>query len=152
MTINRRSAVLIIALVVGATAVPIVSWWQSSTAQTVDRVERDHGIDLPESARDVQAMGDVIRLVDHGLSSVFVIDSVDLDKLVDQLDQVADVSHGTFIPGNAQYQPRTFPWPPGSAADQSFGKASPAGGDFMHVEIFRVDDASVGVWIYTDWN
>ncbi len=97
-------------------------------------------------------MGDLFRLVDHGRSSIFVIDSADLDQLVDQLDKIDDVSYSTFVPGNAQYRPDRVPWPPDATPQDSFGKTSPAGGDFMHVEIYRVDASHLGVWIYSDWN
>lgn len=96
-------------------------------------------------------MSDMIRLLDHGRSSVFVIDSTDLEAFLDELDDIPDVPFSTFVPGNQQYQPRSLPWPPG-APEQTFGKESPAGGDFMHVELYRFDDGSVGVWLYSDWN
>ncbi|MCP4967932.1 MAG: hypothetical protein GY926_22195, partial [bacterium] len=42
---------LLAALVIGF-------WWAFDNPQTVERVEKDHGISLPESTRDIQAMRD----------------------------------------------------------------------------------------------
>lgn len=143
---------LIVTMVVVALLAAGALWVLPRTAQSIDRVERDHAISLPDSARDVQAMGDLVRYVDHGRSAVFVIDAADLGPFVEQLDQVDDVPYRTFVPGNEQYQPSTTPWPKGASPDRTFSKASPAGGDFMHVEIYRLSDAAVGVWLYSDWN
>lgn len=94
----------------------------------------------------------MIRFLDHGLSSVFTIDSTDMPALVHQLDQIPDAPYSTHVPGNSQYQPRDVPWLRTEGRQLSLSKQSPAGGDWMHVEIYRVDEATVGVWIYSDWN
>lgn len=148
---GATAALVVVALLAGLAAAGI--WWlRSVNAQTVERVEHDHGVELPSSTRDVQAMSDIIRFVDHGRSAVFVIDTDELADLIDVLDQLPDVAESTFVPGNAQYQPQVLPWPPDSQPLQTFGKESPAGGDWLHVEIYAIDESSTGIWLYSDWN
>ncbi|MGH1491892.1 MAG: hypothetical protein ACRBK7_21310 [Acidimicrobiales bacterium] len=133
------------------------------SAQT--RVEREHGISLPESARDIQAMGDAsnqfLRLInlDRGASSILVIDRPDLDELLQEFgfDEQSD-NAGRFLggaPGNAQYQPSSVPWPEGLGASpvSDYGTDNPpSNGDFATLQVYTIDDSSVGVWLYTDWN
>lgn len=97
-------------------------------------------------------MGDTMRFLDHGLSSVITIDPTDMPALVEQLDQIPNEPYSTFLPANSQYQPRDVPWLRTEGRRLSFSKQSPAGGDWMHVEIYDVDETTVGVWIYSDWN
>lgn len=95
-------------------------------------------------------MGEFIDILDHGRSAVFVIDAADLDHFLGQLEQIETVSYETFVPGNAQYQPGWTPWGPDTRPIQALGLTSPAGGDFLHVEVYEIDETSVGIWLYSD--
>lgn len=145
-----------VVLVLGVAAVFVVS--RSSDRE---RFEDEHGVPLPASATALQVMGDasnpILRWVelDRGASSIFVIPRSDLDDFLDRFDW--EEQEGPFgwsqIPGNAQYQPDTVPWAAPAEPDEVYSTESPpSSADYATVEVYRLSDDRVGVWIYSDWN
>lgn len=127
----------------------------------IERVEREHNIQLPASVEDVQALGDashpVLRMtnLDRGASSIFTMDRGHLDEFLDQFEQPDDATAGGFsgAPGNDKYQPTWVPWSGPEAMEGSYyTDAPPSSGDFTTIQVYSIDEQRVGVWLYTDWN
>jgi hypothetical protein len=146
------AASLVALIAVAALAAVAIWWWGSTASPTIEGVEQDHGLELPGSAHDIQVNNDLFELIDYGRSAVLVIDADELPELLETLYAIPDVAESTFFPGNSQYQPRSTPWPADSQPLHTFAKESPAGGAWLHVEVYQIDDSSTGVWLYSDWN
>ncbi|MCP4965692.1 MAG: hypothetical protein GY926_10695 [bacterium] len=84
--------------------------------------------------------------------AVFLFDNAELEEFVDQLDRIPDARSGTSFPIHNEYQLSRNPLPAGLAPSWTFRKDSPAGGDFMLVQIYEVEEEVVGVWVYSNWN
>lgn len=132
-----------------------------------DRVEVEHSITLPLSAREIQALGDAsgsvwaVLGIDRGASSIMVIDRVDVEALLAEFDFDPDQESancfgggGGPAPGNSVYQPSVVPWPEENQAKSRYSTSTPPGSaDIACLYMYELDDPdSVGVWIYSDWN
>ena len=112
------------------------------------RLEHEHGLHLPASATSIECRGDAwIGFLDRGASSSFVIAANELETFVSQL-KIEPRGH-SFIPSNWQYQLHAA-WRKGVPIS-TYACDSPVG-DWLHVEVWPVDQAQVGVCLYTDWN
>lgn len=131
----------------------------------IERIEAEHGIQLPSSTTSVRAMGDASNRIlratglDRGASSIIVIDRADLPTV---LNQFPALSEGTRVlggspsiaPGNSIYQPLSVPWDIDQPPETTFSTTEPpSGGDFTDIGLYTLDDPDVvALWIYTDWN
>lgn len=57
----------------------------------------------------------------------------------------------TFVPGNTQYGGFRRTWQGEAAPVEMLSCASPTG-DWLHVELWRLEGGSMLVKMYTDWN
>jgi hypothetical protein len=116
------------------------------------RITREHGLRLPASAHAFLCRGDAWKhtFIDSAAASAFEMDSVDVPLFVSQL-KVRPLleSCGPGLPSNSQYQ-ISRPWLTGPAT-KAYCCESPTG-DWLTVQIWRIDGARVGVVLYTDWN
>ena len=148
-TVGKWPIVTCIALAVLLAAL-CVRTWVHATAQSRSRIEREHGVKLPASARHFQCRGDAwVGFLDRGASSVFEMDLADQGAFVAQLRIAPGVF--TFIPGNDRYRQFKLPWrkevnPLGEYSCRS------RTGDWLHVQVYPIDGQRVDVWLYTDWN
>ncbi len=136
-----------------------------------ERVEAEHSISLPDSARQIQALGDAsgslmaVVGLDRGASSLMVIDRSDVPALLASfgIDPNARRDGEAFLccggafgpaPSNSVYQPRDMPWPEELTPEARYLTEEPPGSaDLARVDLYRLaDDESVGVWLYSDWN
>lgn len=118
--------------------------------QSAHRIEREHGIVLPPSASGFRCAGDAWRkFFDRGASSIFILESKDLPAFKSQLS--VNTQAATHIPGNEIYQGIMHPWRPDASPLEVLSCDSPTG-DWLHVEIWPIDDMHVAIWMYTDWN
>lgn len=136
------------------------------------RAEQDHGVRLPPSAHHVQRRADGwlhSHLGDHGIATMFEMKTNDLPAFVGQLRihsrRAPDRIRGdptqngynvwpqtsTFIPGNDQYSGFRRTWSGEALPIEVFGCSSPKG-DWLHVEIWKLEGTSMLVKMYTDWN
>jgi len=117
------------------------------------RVRREHGLKVPHSARGFVCRGDAWMhlLMDSGAASAFEMEASDLPSFVAQLKivQTNECLPGYIFPGNSQYQIHR-PWMSGISI-KTYRCASPTG-DSLEVQIGAIDEAHVGVLLYTDWN
>jgi hypothetical protein len=121
---------------------------RSSIGDLHGRIEHEHGLSLPVSAASFECRGDAaLGFLDRGVSSAFIMASNDLAGFVSQLRVQPGLT--TFIPGNSKYRLRAV-WRIGKPA-ATYSCSSPAG-DWLHVEVWPIDDARVGICLYTDWN
>ena len=121
---------------------------RSSFGDSRSRIEKEHGLQLPSSASSFECRGDAARrFLDRGASSAFVIASNELVRFISQLRVQPGLT--TFIPGNSQYQLHAVWRNSKPAATYS---CTSAVGDWLHVEVWPVDDTHVGICLYTDWN
>jgi len=116
------------------------------------RVSREHGLKIPPSAHSFVCGGDsrMEWFVDSGAPSAFEMASNDLPSFLSQL-KIRETHEGYFgiIPMNSEYQIRG-PWTSGIPL-KTYRCASRTG-DSLDVQIWKVDDATVGVVLYSDWN
>jgi hypothetical protein len=119
------------------------------------RIEREHGLKLPSSARSFVCRGDAWMhdFSDSGAASAFEMASLGLPAFISQL-KVQKVTDGydffPIFPSNSQY-PIHRPWMSSGTPLKTYHCASPTG-DSLDVQIWRIDEAHVGVLLYTDWN
>jgi len=116
------------------------------------RVSREHGLNIPPTAHSFVCGGDAWahRFMDSGAASAFEMASSDLPSFLSQL-KIQETHEGDccILPMNSQYQIRR-PWTSGVAL-KTYRCASPTG-DSLEIQIWKVDAATIGVLLYTDWN
>jgi hypothetical protein len=116
------------------------------------RVSREHGLKIPSSAHSFVCGGDAWMhwFIDSGAASAFEMASNDLPSFLSQL-KIRETHEGgcCIFPGNSQYQIRR-PWTTGIPLTTY--RCASRTGDSLDVQIWKVDDATVGVLLYTDWN
>lgn len=116
------------------------------------RVSREHGLKIPSSAHSFVCGGDAWMhwFMDSGAASAFEMASNDLPSLLSQL-KIRETHEGgcCIFPGNSQYQIRR-PWTSGTPL-KTYRCASRTGNS-LDVQIWKVDDETVGILLYTDWN
>ena len=145
----RKLAVLVMACVF-AIGLPFLFGFFGDSAT---RIKREHGLQLPASASHFVCGGDAwISIMDRGAASAFELAQTDLPSFISQLrvrSSSAGVS-GCIFPGNSQYQIRV-PWRASATGITTYHCDSPTG-DFLNVEVWRIDQSRAGICIYTDWN
>ena len=116
------------------------------------RIKREHRLQLPASASNFVCGGDAWFIGDRGAASAFEIAQSDLSSFISQLTvrNSSDGVSGCIFPGNSQYQIRV-PWRASATGVTSYHCDSPIG-DFLDVEVWRIDKSRVGICLYTDWN
>lgn len=136
------------------------------------RVEMEHGIDIPLSARDIQCRGDAWKLLlDRGALAMFTISADDLDMIVNQFNIInARTSIGSlkidptafgrhtwlgeyenYIPTNVSGKPLKNPAGRAIEPVKSIYAKSETG-DWSFMEIYRIDSERLLIKLYTDWN
>lgn len=135
------------------------------------RAERQHGITLPPSANHIQCRGDAWRcFLDRGAATMFEMSTDDLPTFVGQLrirSRSAPVraagdptingynvwpnGAATFVPGNLQYGGFRRTWLGDAAPVEMLSCWSPKG-DWLHVELWRLERGMMLIKMYTDWN
>ena len=135
------------------------------------RSELEHGIILPFSARNIQCRGDAWRgFLDRGAATMFEMRTNDLPGFLSQLrvrSRAAPVQStgdpavngynvwprgsATFVPGDAQYGGFRRTWRGEPVPVEMLSCSSPKG-DWLHVELWRLDTGATLVKMYTDWN
>ena len=105
-----------------------------------------HFLHLPASASAFECRGDAARgFLDRGAASAFVMSTNDLFNFVSQLKVQPGLS--TFIPSNSQYNLHAK-WRK-MTPTTTYSCNSPVG-DWLHVEVWPVNDSHVGICLYTD--
>lgn len=141
----RRSIICLVGI---AAAVVLAYAFFSKQADPRSRIERGHGVVIPASATDLQFGGDSERgFLDRGAVSAFEITSSDLPSFVSQLKVHPGLT--TFVPGNPEYQ---LPLAKPAATAITRYSCDSSVGDWLHVEIWPVDETKLAVQLYTDWN
>jgi|SRR6267154_1471356 len=116
------------------------------------RVTREHGLEVPSSAHSFVCGGDawMHMFMDSGAASAFEMASNDLPSFLSQLN-IRETHEGEFpiLPMNSMYQIRR-PWTLGVPLKTY--RCSSRTGDSLDVQVWKVDDLTVGVLLYTDWN
>jgi hypothetical protein len=145
---RTRRIIKVAVIVVAALLVVAFAFTRSSFRDPRTRIEHEHGLHLPASASSFECRGDAARgFLDRGAASSFTIASNDVAVFISQLKIHPGLT--TFIPGNSQYQLHAV-WRTGTPT-ATYSCDSPVG-DWLHVEVWPVDDKRVGICLYTDWN
>jgi hypothetical protein len=90
--------------------------------------------------------------MDRGAASTFEMLTNEVVTFLSQL-KIQNVTTGvaeSIYPGNAQYQVRAS-WMTGIPI-VNYRCISPSGGDWLDVQLWKIDVSHVGVCLYTDWN
>ena len=149
----RKIVSAILAVVILCSFAYVLLFLFGYAGNSAARVRREHGLKVPSSARGFICRGDAWKhlFIDSGAASAFEMEVRDLPSFVTQL-KILKTSEGlpcNIFPGNSQYQiHRTW------MSDNSMKTylcASPTG-DSLEVQIWAIDEAHVGVLLYTDWN
>ena len=134
-------------------------------------IEERHGFRLPESAKYVQSSGDIDSGgEDRGLVTIFELTSSDLAVFLEQLTveekllprkvRGSPVKNGwnvwptntkTFVPGNEEYGHLRQNWVGEAEPKYMLSCKSPIG-DFLHVEVWGLNNGNSLLKVYTDWN
>ena|ERR1041385_3040716 len=135
------------------------------------RAEHEHGIALPASARNIQCRGDASRgFLDRGAATMFEMSTNDLTAFIAQLRiksrttpvkaagdpkvngyNVWPTGAQTFVPGNCKYGGFRCTWQGEATPVEMLSCSSPTG-DWLHVELWRLEGEAMLVKMYTDWN
>jgi hypothetical protein len=135
------------------------------------RAEREHGIKLPLLAHDIQCRGDAWHgFLDRGAATIFEMHTNDLPQFMAQLQirsrrtparvtgdptmngwNVWPEGSSTFVPGDDQYSGFERTWQ-GQATPIEMLSCSSSKGDWLHVELWRLESGSLVVKMFTDWN
>ena len=153
---QRRLAIVTTLLAVLAMCIGF-AFLTGCLGQSARRINKEHGLSVPASASNFLCGGDAWIPVcpDCGAASAFEIASNDVPAFLAQLkvrDSFKGIREGygsSIFPGNPQYQIHR-PWMTGAPLE-TFYCASPTG-DFLAVQIWRIDAIRIGVCLYTDWN
>ena len=133
------------------------------------RIEKVHGVLLPDGARCFQQKGGGIG-PDKGSLAMFECDFAALDAWISTLKirsrlaplkaigdpcvngwNVWPTNASTFVPGNAEFSGLKRTWRGETTPVEMFSCVSPVG-DWLHVEIWKASATNAVVKIYTDWN
>lgn len=164
-----RKSVLIVGAVL---SMAVIAWWITpGFGGQRTRAEREHGIKLPSSAMDIQCKGDAwLRFLDRGATTMFEMSTKDLPSFLAQIRiqsrtapahatgdpmvngwNVWPINAPTFIPGNQQYGGFRRTWKGDAVPIEMLSCSSPVG-DWLHVELWRLEGESLLVKMHTDWN
>lgn len=138
------------------------------------RAQREHGIPLPSSARDIQCRGDAyLPIPDRGALTLFEMDEAEMADFADQLQPAATITAlvnaapvdplksaqswartgrlSSFVPGNVRNSTLLQTWKGPAHPIKAFLNCRSPVGDWLHVEFYSIEDG-VLVKMYTDWN
>lgn len=157
----------------GALLIAVSATVQAAPSAAVTRAtaERQHGITLPKSAKDLQHTGDAdTKTADRGAATLFEMSEGNLAAFLAQLTvldrklpakakgdptvngwNVWPRTAKTFVPGNKEYGGFKPTWK-GVATPQKMLSCESTTGDWLHVEIWEIGEQSLVVKVYTDWN
>jgi hypothetical protein len=137
----KISALLFVTI--AAFSVPIISL---NFGNSPARVEKEHGLRLPLSAKNLECAGDAWMVLDRCAYATFEMDRSDLSPFTAQLIEQPGAKSPT------DYKPRDMkaPWTKHAPLSDQVYK-SPTG-DFLVVQTFALEDSRIGVWLFTDWN
>ena len=169
---KKKSIFVLLVIALGVT----ILFLQRSALSPRDRAQSEHGISLPPSATDIQCRGDASSLIatwidiDRGASTIFEVKTSDIDLFEKQLHiitrsypvnksgdptvngyNVWTKGAQTFVPGNSIYGGFTKTWNKPLTPIEMLSCNSTTG-DWLHVEIWRVDNTNSLIKLYTDWN
>jgi hypothetical protein len=169
----KKAGIAILFLVAIAIAVVLgVSAYEKGCCSSQSRAEREHGITLPSSTRDIQCRGDAwVGVMDRGASTMCQMASSDLPSFLSPLTitfrcgptksgpgdpcvngwNVWPDSSPTAVPGNEEYGGFTKTWQGAAMPIEMLSCQSPVG-DSLHVEVWSVETTSLVIKLYTDWN
>ena len=151
MKVRMRSVKVIgVAAVAALLSIGVLTFRDGNSAS---RIEREHGLKLPRSASHFVCGGDAWPpIMDRGAASAFEMAGSDLSEFLSQLKvRQRSIEEVKWIfPGNAQYQIKV-PWSSSATNVASYRCDSPTG-DFLNIGVWRINEATVGVCLYTDWN
>ncbi len=122
--------------------------WLNSKSQA----ERAHGILLPESAFNINTVGDWRKgFMDRGATTVLTLEAREMAGFISNLSDER-IRIGGGPPGNAVYHiGLDIPWKAGQEPVEAFTVASPVG-DWLSVEVYWLTDDISAIRLYTDWN
>lgn len=146
-------------------------WITSGGGDPRTRAEREHGITMPVSAHSIQCRGDASRgFLDRGAATLFEMSANDLIMFVGQLRvksraapvrtsgdptengyNVWPTSSPTFVPGNDKYGGFQRTWQ-GEVTPVEMLSCSSRAGDWLHVELWRLESGTLLVKMFTDLN
>jgi hypothetical protein len=132
------------------------------------RAESKHGIELPISATNVQCRASR-GFLDQGVATLFEMTATDLASFVSRLRinsrstpakssgdptvngyNVWPSGSSTFVPSNERYGGWRRTWHGEAVPIEMLSCSSPKG-DWLHVELWRLQDGRMLVKMYTDW-
>ena len=159
-------------IAIGVSLVVLFTWmFDFPGGNSRARAEREHGISIPSSANHIQCRGDAwLPFLDRGATTMFEMSAKDLSAFVAQLPvdsrsapslrtgdpavngwNVWPIGSATFVPANRPYGGFRHTWRGNAVPIEMLSCSSPKG-DWLHVELWNVQDGSVLVKMHTDWN
>ena len=145
MTAKHLKRFIAVTLVTASLAISLFAF--GCVGSSAARVRREHGLQLPSSATGFVCRGDAWKhtFIDSGAVAAFEMASSDLPNFISQL-RIHDTQETTLPDGYQIHRP----WMKGTPL-KAYRCESPTG-DELDVHVWAIDDAHVGVLLYTDWN
>lgn len=139
--------VLVVFVVVSIGAAIFIRAYEEGFMSSGRRVQNEHGITLPDSARDFLCTGNAWRgFLDRGATAIFQIDRTDLNTFLSQLSAHDDADVGFVQYGYDDEPPSAWGDPKG------IFRCSHSTGDWTVMAVYDLSPSTVGIRIYTDWN
>ena len=137
---KSKSTFKLIAVILAAVCAIILLFVFGYVGDSVTRVKREHGVQIPPSASHFVCRGDAwIPFLDRVAVSTFEMARTDVGSFTNQFRvKTSDALSAAFASDDE-----------GSFA--TYYCDSPTG-DFLFVRLWKIDDSRVRVRLYTDWN
>ena len=150
----------------------LVGLWLMPARDPRVRAEREHGIKLPSTAVNIQCRGNAWHgFLDRGATALFEINGNDLAEFSGQFHvrsrrtpvrtspadplingwNVWPQDARSHVPSNLEYGGFKRTWTGEAVPIEMLSCDSPTG-DWLHVEFWKLPEASWLVKMYTDWN
>ena len=142
---KRRWVALGVVAVAVLGAITFLHAYERGFMSSRDRVEREHGINLPSSARGFLCIGDALHgFLDRGATAIFEIDQSELSEFTEQFRRELN-GDTRFVYG---YGEAPEAWGKPKEKFRCFSSV----GDWTVVAVFDVSPSTAGIKMYTDWN
>ena len=141
------------------------------TPMQMQIIKTKHGLVLPDSAKNIQNSGNEdLDVPDRGIVTLCEVSAMDLKRFLKELkitDRKQPIKKAgsptingwnvwpknakTFVPGNEEYSNLKKNWEGEASPEYMLSCTSPVG-DWLHVEVWTLNNGNALLKLYTDWN
>lgn len=144
-----KVAISLIVLIILGIGIGVIGYFQGLVGNSLSRISREHSLVIPSSADQPHCEGIISAtwLGDFGAMADFVIDTADLNKIVQQIDRIREVPESENRGINWNYNvPNEF------RREVRYLEGRSKDGNFVTLTIYEIDEGRSGQVIRTQWN